>query len=479
MLTPRILLPDLAVLLAVGLLGALLAKAVLGKLGTIETVALSFPLGAGALTFGVFLVTWAGAPIGLALFAVVYIALAAVFLWVGKLQHVNQQPRASIEDHLPNAATDTIVLGISLAIFAGLVILAAYISIGRSHSNYDAVAMWITKGYGFAKEKSLSEGAAWGAHGLSYPLNIQLLVSLFRLTGGDRLPGSQLIFTSFQASAVLGCCAFWLRRGVRRWLAGLGLVFMASVPVLFLHATIGFANLAMGLYVALGTAYAIEGIIHRDRRSKLLGGLLLGFGSWTILEGMLFSLICLLVLVLGWLKLGRPGSIRHLTLPALATTGIWLSFYLSHGASGSQASGTVQRMLEAFGRGEFNLVELRLIFGYARRYLFHPDLWGLLFFVAPVLLVLNWKGFVHERRNDLVMLGVAAVATGLLSCGLFYLRSFQGLDLLAWLIRGFPRQFLGTALLFGILALLPFSPYQNNRRRQVTYAGEPGAPTVR
>jgi hypothetical protein len=47
-----------------------------------------------------------------------------------------------------------------------------------------------------------------------------------------------------------------------------------------------------------------------------------------------------------------------------------------------------------------------------------------------------------------------------LTCALFYLRSFVTSDFLAWLIRGFPRGFLASAIFFAMafITTAPSSP---------------------
>jgi len=74
------------------------------------------------------------------------------------------------------------------------------------------------------------------------------------------------------------------------------------------------------------------------------------------------------------------------------------------------------------------------------------------------LMALNWTKFVRSRRKDLLFLASIVIATGLLSCALYYLRSFVSPDFWAWLVEGFPRQFLGTAFLFSILVMLALAP---------------------
>jgi hypothetical protein len=452
------LIVNLVLIIAVTLLGGYAVRVILRRPSLMEMVSLGFPLGAGVLTFGTFLAAWAGFGISLSLVFAVY-SLAVIVLVVLDRRSGSKVPPDTLRDvQAGGRRVEGAIFWLSIWLFVLLTVTAGYISVGRSHSNYDTAAMWAVKGYGIALEQDLFKGSTWGAHGLSYPLNIQLLVSFFAMTSGDRLPGSQLIFTVFQASALLACYAYWLRKGVRRWMAGLGLLFLASVPVIFLHGTIGFANLAMGMYMALGSAWGVEGLVRANRRYLLLGGLLLGLGSWTILEGILFTSLCVATLIIGWLWLRRPQGILWLVAPAAVVSGLWFIFFTTYGRSGSQAGGAVQTMLSSMASGDYNLVELRLIFGYLRRYLFHTEIWGLLFIVGPLLIALNWTKFVRSRRRDLLLLASIVIATGLLSCALYYLRSFVSPDFWAWLVEGFPRQSLGTTLLLGILVGVAAAP---------------------
>ena len=282
---------------------------------------------------------------------------------------------------------------------------------------------------------------------------------VFRLASADRIPGSQLIYLLFYSSTALVVLGYWIRRQVAPALCGLGLLFLGSVPVMLLHSTVGFPNLPMAFYVVSGAIYGMEGMAGREG-SPRLGGTLLGMGSWTIIEGFQYSAVVLLLVVLAaaWDSRLRLRECALLVAPYFLITGVWLVFYNRYGASGSQAIGALNSMLADIKAGDYNLVELRLVFGYMRRYLFEVNTWGVLFSVGGVILLLGMVKLRESLVPEAFTLLLLFAGTGALTCALFYLRSFVTSDFLAWLIRGFPRGFLASAIFFSMTAILVAPP---------------------
>jgi hypothetical protein len=444
-------------------LGALAARALLPAASRLELFGLAFPLGGGLLTFTAFLASWAGVPLTLASVGMLWALLLAAAAVARRARGLKEteEPHAPRMEEAGGGGQNRRYgrewpVGGSLAVFVLMSLLAAVIAIGRAHSSYDAAAMWIVKGYGIAQEGSIFGAQVWGAHGLAYPLNLHLLVMLFRLASADRIPGSQLIYLLFYGSTAIVVLGYWIRRQVAPVLCGLGLLLLGSVPVMLLHSTVGFPNLPMAFYVVSGAIYGMEGLSGGREGSPRLGGTLLGMGSWTIIEGFHYSAVVLLLVVLAaaWDSRLRLRECVPLAAPYFLITGVWLVFYNRYGASGSQAIGAFNTMLADIKVGDYNLVELRLIFGYVRRYLFEVNTWGMLFSAGGVILLLG----VVKLRDSLVpesfTLLVLFAGTGALTCALFYLRSFVTSDFLAWLIRGFPRGFLSSAIFFATAIVL-------------------------
>lgn len=447
---------ELLIPLSLAMLGALCIQLLIPGAGRLETVALCFPLGGGLFTFLAFLCSWVGIRLGSLTFVVLWMAAAgSAAALLLRRQHSGPRARSETEqgggpaDALESARS-RLPLAVGVVGVSVLALGAAFISVGRAHSNWDTAAMWVVKGYGIAEEGSIFGGEIWGGHGLAYPLNIQLLVSMFRLATGDQMPGSQLIFALFYASTPLALLAFWLRSGVRTGMAAAGALFAATIPVVFLHGTIGFVNLPVAYYVAIGSLYILYGLRTRHRSALVLGGILLGLASWTILEGFLYAgAAALTIAVLH--KTSRDSIAsddRAWMLPFGAITATWLVFYLIYGVNGSQAEGVVRQMFESFQAGDFNLTELRLIFGYTRRYLFDPSIWGLLFPLGGVLALIGVRAAAADQLGQAFAALMLFLVTALLTGALFYLRSFVPIDLLAWLMRGFPRTFLTSAIFF-------------------------------
>jgi hypothetical protein len=443
--------------LAMLLLGSQIARAILAPQQRAELLALAFPLGGGVLTWILFLVSWAGLPLNLSSVIVVYALALMAAVVIGARVSGNRSGEKRRSSGRPIAALSSAdkLHKALLLFFTFLIGLAAYIAVARSYSTWDAAAIWASKGYGIALEGSVFAGAKWGAHGLGYPLNVPILISVFEWLGGDSLPGSKLIFPAFLASVSLGIYTFWIRQGVSMLLAGLGMLLVASVPSIFLHATIGYANLPMACYLVLGTLYGMEGFFGKRPQALPISGILLGLASWTRVEGVMYCLAILAALILIALisRQARPGIVLWL-LPFALISGTWLLFYRTSGSSGGQAMGALRMAISSIGQGELNLVELRLILGYFRRYAFHIPTWGVLFPACALLLLSRWRSL---RRRELpqAFAGILAiVGTGLVTFILFYVGSFISPDLFGWLVRSFPRAFFPTAILIAVVAIL-------------------------
>jgi hypothetical protein len=448
------LLIDLAIISGLIVLGVALADLLVGRMSTASRVAVAFPLGGGALTYLLFLLSWAGMPLTRPSVVIVYlIVLAVLMLAKSRLAPAREpwDPQGSKDQSLfRNRLPHVALIGCLATVF----LFDFVVSVGQAYSAWDAAAMWGIKGYGIALEGSIFSARTWGAHALSYPLNIHLLIALFKMLSGDLLPGSKLIFPLFLISTLLGLYSFWTRRGVPREWSAAGCLLLASVPVLFDHATNGYANLATACYLVLATLFGAESIASGRRGGQVLAGIFLGLACWTIVEGIFFSAVVLASLLLAR-YLSRDGEIHwlHICLPVAALGGVWIVFYVIYGATGSQAMGAAHAMLAAFRSYNFNLYSFRIMFGYLRRFTFDPATWGLLFSAGLLMVVFGYRKLSNFRDTVLVSGYLVFLSTGIMSTALFYLRSFVSEDFYAYLIRGFPRESFQTAIIFAALAV--------------------------
>ena len=444
---------DVAVVLAICTLGALISFLVINNPSRLELFSLSFPLGAGALTWSLFILGWIGIPFRLEIvFFVWLISISIITVLIRRSQIRGHAKRSS--DKISSIRK---VTGLEKTLFAILLIIffvSIFISIGRSYSEYDAVAMWAPKGYGIAFEESLW-GARWGNHGFSYPLNMHFLIGIFKLASDDILPGSKIIFPLFFISLIAGVVAFLNNRGVEPRITALSAVILATVPTLFVHSTIGYANLPMGVYLVIGVLWGVEGIFRESKRYLVLSGLLLGFTAWTIVEGGLFVFIAVSAIVCAK-TISRRGRIYfiHWLLPIIVIGGSWVLFYKLFAASSSSAMGAARLLFDSILQGKLDLPALRLIFGYARRNVFDPHTWGFVYPLGIFITLLGWKHLLPKKNHYVFSIFLVMISTGLLALGLIYLRSFVTPGLYDLLKRGFPRYFISPSIFFFLVAIL-------------------------
>jgi hypothetical protein len=448
---------DLTLLAAILGTGGLAARALLGRWDAIRLASLALPLGAGAVTFLAFLASWLGIRLELSTVAILLAGIggiSGVAIWkLGRETEIH-----SAENRSPATGADSSnpwLLGILVALAFVAVGANIYLSIARSYSLWDSIAIWSVKGYGIALEGSIFAAREWGGHGLAYPLNIPILISLFRLAGGDVLPTSKAVFPLFYASLLVGVFGFLRAQGMRREVAGLGALALASIPVLFTESTTGYTNAALTVYLLLGTLSLLEGARTSSRRDYLLGGSLLGLACWTRVEGGLYVGA---ILVSGMAALAIFGRVRlrwgWTLLPLAIVLVPWLVFYRLYGAASSQAIGALSAALEAVRHGQFHLGALRLVLREVALSWVDWKAWGLSWLLAGLLVILGYHDILRaERARFLASMAVffAVVSVTVL---LFYVGSFGTGDLRGWLGRSFERELLPAPVFFLTGALL-------------------------
>jgi len=444
---------DVTVVLAICALGALISFLVINNPSRLELFSLSFPLGAGALTWSLFVLGWIGIPFRLEIVFFIWLIAISIITILVRRSQISGQTKTSLDRILKTRK----VTRLEKALFAILVIIffvSIFISIGRSYSAYDAVAMWAPKGYGIAFEESLW-GVSWGNHGFSYPLNMHFLIGIFKLASGDILPGSKVIFPLFFISLIAGVAAFLNKRGVDPRITALSAVILATVPTIFHHSTIGYANLPMGVYLVLGVLWGIDGIYRESKASQVLSGLLLGFAAWTIIEGGLYVIIAVSAIVCAK-TISRRGRIYfiHWLLPIIVIGGIWLIFYKLYAASGSSAMGAARLLFDSILHGEWDFPAIRLILGYARRNIFDLHTWGFIYPLGIFITLLGWKYLLPKKDHYAFSIFIVMISTGLLALGLIYLRSFAIPGLYDLLRRGFPRYFISPSIFYFLVVIL-------------------------
>jgi hypothetical protein len=289
-------------------------------------------------------------------------------------------------------------------------------------------------------------------------------VALFFMADGDALPGSKFLYPIYGFALCACVYAFLKRRDVEEQIAGLGAIFLGTVPIFFFHATSGFANLPFTLFLVAGTLWGVESIQGASTRQQLLAGLLLGLAAWTRPEGVLYALAVILILIVvnKFSHRGRwlPFAI---VIPVVVIAGAWFLFtFLGQTLQGSNLQEAVSVYSTDTLAGQLDLSGLWTmvrVFGYSMfvpyRAMFpaiSATYWGVLFPV--VLILLGWSAprFAARANPTGFMLWAALVGVGAINVAVFYIRSYSKSNFPAFIERAFPRAFLPTAVLMTVIA---------------------------
>jgi hypothetical protein len=456
------LLIDVLLVSLLSLLGFTIARLLIPSASRLEFISLAYPLGSGTLAWGLFMLSWLHVRLTLLSAGIAYVSLfLLLYLIHAVLRWRGLDRPAQVTEVEETTAVGSFSARILLGILGALFLIAAVIAVGLSYFRWDAMAVWSAKGYGIALEGSIFAARTWGAHALSYPLNIPIQIALFKLSSGDVLPGSKLIFPIYYLSLLLGSYSFLVRRGVVERIAGYAAVIIGTVPYIYLYSTVGYANVPMSCYIILGALWSLRAQLEERRTALVVGGILLGLAAFSRVEGILYSIAIIFGLSLAlWIAKREKVSFVPWLLPWLVIGGSWLLFFRLNGAAGTQAMNSVSRFFNDILRGDFHLHDLRIIFGYMRRYLWHVEIWGVLFPLVTILLILGRRNL-HPRRNpDVFACLLMAVGVGFITVAVFFVGSGPGWPggVFGWLSRGFPRAFFPCSIMLVIVAVLATRP---------------------
>ena len=455
------------------ILGALVVRLILGTKDGLAILGLSVPIGGGLMSWSLFLVSWAGVQLT---------ALTSIFVWVllvGACVGLIRLGWPNVETHFRVWAADQSpwdqwVRRVGWIAFTLLIGLAMFLSVAHAYGSWDAAAGWAAKGYGIAKEGSVFAGKIWGAWALTYPLNLPIQIAQFQLFGHDLIPLSKLLFPIYLASLGMGIYHFWRSQRVSNTLASLGMIFVITVPHIYLHGTRGYANLPLAAYLVQATLWGMVGLGRGDRRAMLMSGLLLGLAGWTRAEA--FTYCVAVVVALGmsfWFAGRRRFNLMWWLLPFVIITGAWLVFGW-HAVSADRLGGTAfKNLLAAWPAGELHLRQLYLI----PRLLYDRALeitrWGALFQVTAILVILRLYTL-RPGSNPYVFSAFSATAlVSLVAVGLFYLQSYAlGSTFQQVLTESFDRAFFPAAVLMLVTAVRMYATAMPNGTAEKLEASE-------
>jgi preprotein translocase subunit SecG len=421
-----------------------------------EALSTGYGFGLGLFTLSLLIESWAGLPLTRTTIVLTFILFLSIFVIIIYLKK-GEPKKISAKSMQRNSPWD-IAGWIMLAIFW---VVLTITSIGVAYDGWDAMGIWAVKGYGIGLEHTVFAASEWGSKGLAYPLNIPLAINTFFLFGSEVLPGSKFLFPGFFIAAMIGIREFFRDTHTPDWLAWLGVLLIATMPIISEHSIIGYANLPYAYYYVLGLLWIALGLQENNPARVLIGGILLGMAIWTRLEGMQFWFIAIASLLLVWQKnLLKTKMLLAVITPGLLIGGIWILFSRLNNANTGELvvlSVAVQHLLQ----GEIHPAAAYKIIRFTGYTLVKQRNFGVFIpFAAGIstLLVFFWR----PLRDDKIFLTVlvSGLLSGLGVAFMYYLTSYDpNSDLEFWLGTGFPRMLIGAALLLGIAGILIVSKF--------------------
>jgi hypothetical protein len=444
---------DVFILGGLFLLGALALRVILGRLDRLANISLSFGLGAGLFAWFVFILSWTGIPLNKITILGSYVAIMIALALLARrfpLQPANQSITEKSDGKIALWTTRGLWVVILL-----MIAMSAFLAVGLSYFGWDDIARWTVKAYGIALQGSVISAANWGGVGLSYPLNIPILVSIFRILDGDLLPGSKLVFPIFYASILVGCYRFWVLQGLRKWIASLGVLLLASTPIFFTHAYMGYANLPFTFYLVAGLLWSIEGMQVGETRKTLLGGTLLALAVLTRPEGLEMLLVSIVALVIARLftASGRMKILPFL-LPVVILTVPWYLFQRSNANLNVEVYQYSSLALNGLLAGDFKWPALVTIVRFIAGQVIRFEDWGFTALLVGLLLAVGLRP--RDLRRDFTRSTLFFLSIGLflVMFGSAYIAAYAPRDpnfLYAWISTTLMRSFMPVVVCFMLL----------------------------
>ncbi len=179
------------------------------------------------------------------------------------------------------------------------------LSIGFGYHRDDALGIWAPKGYGIASDGFPDGPTRWGTLTTEYPLHIPVLIAVFRLLFNENLPESKVIFPVYAIAAMLSVYAYFRKR-TPAYVAGLAALITGTVPLIFQHSHIAYANLAAAYFFLSGVHILLHDLEDTETpvSVSLFGSSMLAFAAWTRPE--VLPIAVLVVGLFAWVN-SRPG----------------------------------------------------------------------------------------------------------------------------------------------------------------------------
>jgi len=335
---------------------------------------------------------------------------------------------------------------IAFLILAGC---SLFLSVGEGFHRTDEVLLWGAKGVGIAMDQSIENITAWGTNTLPYPLHIPLLIGVSRILFSDQLPAGKIIFSGYYL-ALMFLIYHTLRHFTeKQFVSGLSTLLFASAPLVFLHSTIAYANLALTYYYLAATALWLFSIRRVKRKSSDLGAiisaLMLVAASWTRPEAFVISwFILTLWLAIMLFQRQLRDSLRVVFLlvaPLVIYTLFWRWLNIRIYSTLSSRPGMLTIALNEILGGNLKISNLLYILQSMFTQVFSFEIWGLLGIAIVFLLIVAL--FRRNPKIDRLIPILTGLLYTILIIVVYYFASFDiKHDVSWWINTGFERMLL-------------------------------------
>jgi len=343
-----------------------------------------------------------------------------------------------------------------LAALTLLGLLAVSISIGESYHTTDAILLWGAKGYGLASTGVLKSVVNWGTNTVPYPLHIPLLIASMKTLFMERLPASKLVYPGYYLGLLMLVYQALLQAKLRRVFARIMILLVATSPLVFRHATIGYANLALSFYLVAGVVLLQRALNDEEESGSnntllLMSGFYFAAAAWSRPEGLPLSWAGI-VLALSMKLPGQPSAkslkkLVFLIVPMLLYTLFWYwlnsQVYVPTGITndlvGNGLSQVLSGNLHPSGAGYLaRSLITRLI---------NVKTWGLLGILVLVSLPFSLFKSIRAGRAGSLTFYLGLLWIGMIS-GMYFLASYDPRhDISWWVSTGLDRMLLPGILL--------------------------------
>ena len=472
---------------ALSLAGALLARSLVPGLPVAMQLGLGYGLGLSLLTILNGLAWRAGAPLREATFlwaAGLLLLFCLALAWFRRRKPPVNSHSTPLDSAMISNPTARQVKWFDPWFIAILLVsgLAAFIGTGKGYFSADEIMLWGIKGYGIAATGTLANIQAWGTNTVVYPLHVPLLIASLKALFGETLPAAKLAFSGYYLALLLTVYAFLVWKGVSRRIAGLATLLLATVPLVFRHATIAYANLPVSFYLVaatlvLGIANDREDEVEPaqgapyTRQPFLLSGLLFAAAAWTRPEGIWLAALGILgFLGLAYSRRHLPSlkQIALLLIPLIAYAAFWMVLKAAAYTRLPRQASLAENAIAGTLAGNLPLDEAAYVVRSLVAGLLSTSDWGVLGFALVLVFLVGLLAFRQGARRR-------PGAAWLLACGGFYIAAVIGMYILTaydtvhdiswWVSTGLDRMALPAMILLWLGVVLWAEPFDHNEDR--------------